>query len=132
MSWRSGAVVARSPETVNPKMATGEIEVQCESLTILNEAKTPPFPIQDQLDVEESVRLKYRYIDLRRPEMQRTLMIRHRAMQAVRSFLDRKGFVEVETPMLTRSTPEGCQGLSGSQPGAARLLLRPAPIAADF
>ena len=116
-----GTVVARSPETVNPKMATGEIEVQCESLTILNEAKTPPFPIQDQLDVEESVRLKYRYIDLRRPEMQRTLMIRHRAMQAVRSFLDRKGFVEVETPMLTRSTPEGARDYlvpSRVQPGS--------------
>lgn len=116
-----GTVVARSPETVNPKMATGEIEVQCESLTVLNEAKTPPFPIQDDLDVEESVRLKYRYVDLRRPGMQRTLMLRHRAMQTVRSFLDRNGFVEVETPMLTRSTPEGARDYlvpSRVQPGS--------------
>jgi len=116
-----GTVVERSPETVNPKMATGEIEVQCESLVVLNEAKTPPFPIQDDLDVEESVRLKYRYVDLRRPGMQRTLMLRHRAMQAVRSFLDRNGFVEVETPMLTRSTPEGARDYlvpSRVQPGS--------------
>ncbi|SFF64492.1 aspartyl-tRNA synthetase [Planifilum fulgidum] len=116
-----GTVVERSPETVNPKMATGEIEVQCESLVVLNEAKTPPFPIQDDLDVEESVRLKYRFVDLRRPGMQRTLMLRHRAMQAVRSFLDRNGFVEVETPMLTRSTPEGARDYlvpSRVQPGS--------------
>ena len=116
-----GTVVERSPETVNPKMATGEIEVQCESLVVLNEAKTPPFPIQDDVDVDESVRLKYRYLDLRRPGMQRTLMLRHRAMQAVRSFLDRNGFVEVETPMLTRSTPEGARDYlvpSRVQPGS--------------
>lgn len=116
-----GTVVARSPETVNPKISTGEIEVQCESLIVLNEAKTPPFPIQDDVDVEESVRLKYRYVDLRRPAMQRTLLLRHRAMQTVRSFLDRNGFVEVETPMLTRSTPEGARDFlvpSRVQPGS--------------
>ncbi|MBA4492981.1 aspartate--tRNA ligase [Paenactinomyces guangxiensis] len=105
----TGKIVARSPETVNPKMATGEVEVQCEKVHIFNPAKTPPFMIQDQAEIDEAVRLKYRYLDLRRPKMQQTLFIRHRAMQVVRRFLDEHGFIEMETPMLTKSTPEGAR-----------------------
>lgn len=105
----TGEVVLRSPDTVNPKMATGEIEIKCEQVHIFNPAKTPPFLIQDRVDVDEAVRLKYRYLDLRRPKMQQTMLIRHRAMQVVRRFLDQHGFIEMETPMLTKSTPEGAR-----------------------
>ncbi|MFC7441372.1 aspartate--tRNA ligase [Laceyella putida] len=105
----TGKVVEREPSTVNPNMKTGDIEIQGERVHLFNAAKTPPFMIQDDLDVDESVRLKYRYLDLRRSKMQKTLMIRHRAMQIVRQFLDERGFIEMETPMLTRSTPEGAR-----------------------
>ncbi|TCS94908.1 aspartate--tRNA ligase [Hazenella coriacea] len=105
----TGKVVARSPETVNPKMATGDIEVISKEIDVFNEAKTPPFLIQDRVEVDEAIRLKYRYLDLRRPKMQQTMLIRHRAMQLVRRYLDQYGFIEVETPMLTKSTPEGAR-----------------------
>ncbi|TCW37797.1 aspartyl-tRNA synthetase [Laceyella sacchari] len=105
----TGKVVEREPGTVNPNMKTGEIEIQGEQVHVFNAAKTPPFMIQDDLDVDESIRLKYRYLDLRRSKMQKTMLIRHRAMQIVRQFLDQHGFVEMETPMLTRSTPEGAR-----------------------
>ncbi|MBA4543186.1 MULTISPECIES: aspartate--tRNA ligase [Thermoactinomyces] len=105
----TGTIAARDPENVNPKMETGDIEIIGEEVHIFNPAKTPPFPIRDNSDVEEAVRLKYRYIDLRRPKMQETMLIRHRAMQSVRRFLDERGFIELETPMLTRSTPEGAR-----------------------
>ena len=104
-----GTVVERDPETYNPNIETGEIEVRVVELEILNTAKTPPFPIEDDIDVDESVRLKYRYLDLRRPEMQRTLMIRAKAANMIRRFLDDHGFVEIETPILTKSTPEGAR-----------------------
>jgi len=105
----TGKLVERAPENVNPKLKTGEVEVVGERIHIFNPAKTPPFLINDQVEVDEAVRLKYRYIDLRRPKMQRTMMIRHQAMQCVRRFLDERGFIEMETPMLTKRTPEGAR-----------------------
>ena len=104
-----GKVRARSDETINPKMATGEIEIVVNELRILNKAKTPPFYIQDGIDVDENVRLRYRYLDLRRPEMQQNIMLRHRVTKIMRDYLDANGFLEIETPMLCRSTPEGAR-----------------------
>lgn len=104
-----GKVRARSADTVNPKMETGEIEIVVSELRILNKAKTPPFYIQDGIDVDENVRLRYRYLDLRRPEMQQNIMLRHRVTKIMRDYLDENGFLEIETPMLCRSTPEGAR-----------------------
>ena len=104
-----GVVKARSEATVNPNMATGSIEVYGNELKILNTAKTPPFYIQDDIDVDELLRLKHRYLDLRRPEMQKDLVLRHRVTKSMRDFLDKHCFVEVETPILTKSTPEGAR-----------------------
>lgn len=104
-----GEVVERTPENVNPNLATGYIEIRASGLTILNESRTPPFYVEDDLKAEETLRLRYRYLDLRRPEMYRRLKARHRAAKTIRDYLDREGFLEVETPMLTRSTPEGAR-----------------------
>ena len=104
-----GTVCERTAETINPNMETGEIEIYCTELRILNTAKTPPFYIQDNIDVDEMLRLKYRYLDLRRPEMQKNIMLRHRVTKIMRDFFDRNGFLEIETPMLCKSTPEGAR-----------------------
>jgi len=106
-----GEVTARSPETVNPKMKTGEVEVVAESIHLHNLSETPPFPLEEAkaAKVNEDLRLTYRYIDLRRPSSLEVLKLRHRAGQAVRHYLDQNGFLEVETPMLFKSTPEGAR-----------------------
>ncbi|OLB51416.1 MAG: aspartate--tRNA ligase [Candidatus Rokuibacteriota bacterium] len=103
-------VVARRPSgTENPKLGTGDVEVQASELKVLNEARPLPFPIEDDVTVEELVRLQYRYLDLRRPSLYRNFVIRDRTCQAVRAYLHEHGFLEVETPFLTRSTPEGAR-----------------------
>jgi len=105
----AGCVRRRSEETVNPKIPTGEVEVVVRQLTVLNEAKTPPFPIADETPVSEDVRLKYRYLDLRRPRLQANVALRHRLMMVIRKYFDANGFLEIETPILTKSTPEGAR-----------------------
>ena len=104
-----GVVEKRAAETVNPKVPTGEIEVRAGEIRLLNDAKTPPFPIADDTPVSEDTRLKYRYLDLRRTRMQQNLMLRHRVTMEVRRYFDDNGFLEIETPMLAKSTPEGAR-----------------------
>ncbi|MBM69496.1 MAG: aspartate--tRNA ligase [Haliea sp.] len=105
----TGRVRARAAATVNPSMATGEIEVLGKELEILNSAATPPFQLDEHTQVGEDVRLQYRYMDLRRPEMQNRLILRAKITTAVRNFLDGEGFLDIETPILTRATPEGAR-----------------------
>lgn len=117
----SGIVRQRPEGTTNPRMATGEIEVEARHLVVLNESKTPPFYINEDVDVEESLRLKYRYLDLRRQRMQNNVILRHRIVKYMRDYLDKRGFVEVETPLLIKSTPEGARDFlvpSSNMPGA--------------
>ena len=104
-----GTVVLRPEGTANLKLNTGEIEVTTKELKILNVSRTPPFLIEGEEDVAENTRLKYRYLDLRRPELQRNLILRHQVAKEVRNYFDRLGFLVVETPMLTKSTPEGAR-----------------------
>ena len=116
-----GPVVLRSPETINANVETGEVEVVAEKLYILNEARTPPFPMEEHVDVSEDARLKYRFVDLRRPQMQRNIILRHKISFAVRELLNSMGFLEIETPFMTRSTPEGARDYlvpSRVQPGS--------------
>ncbi|MFE4897727.1 aspartate--tRNA ligase [Peribacillus butanolivorans] len=104
-----GTVIKRDEANFNPNVSTGTIEVQAESVTILNEAKTPPFIIDERTDVSEDIRLKYRYLDLRRPAMFETLKMRNQTTKAIRDYLDGEGFLDIETPILTKSTPEGAR-----------------------
>jgi aspartyl-tRNA synthetase len=104
-----GQVEARSAEAVNAKIPTGEIEVIVDQLEILNESKTPPFPINEDAAVSEETRLRYRYLDLRRPALQQNLVLRHKVAIAARAYFDSQNFLEIETPILTRSTPEGAR-----------------------
>jgi len=104
-----GKVENRPADMINSKLKTGEIEVSVTELKILNTAKAPPFLIEDEIDASETIRLKYRHLDLRRSEMQKNLILRHQVATAVRKYLDRQGFLDLETPFLTRSTPEGAR-----------------------
>ncbi len=116
-----GRVIERDAQTVNSSIATGEVEVMVSELFVLNEAKTPPFPLEDELTTAEDTRLKYRYLDLRRPCMTRNLRLRHQVAASVRRFMDAQGFYEIETPVLTKSTPEGARDYlvpSRLQPGS--------------
>ena len=115
-----GKLVQGNPETFNPSLPTGEVELVADRLYILNDAKTPPFPIEDPTTTAEDTRLRYRFIDLRRPQMQANLELRHRVNLEIRRYLSGQGFLEIETPFLTRSTPEGARDYlvpSRVQPG---------------
>ncbi|MDI3477971.1 MAG: aspartyl-tRNA synthetase [Thermoanaerobacterium sp.] len=116
----AGEVVRRSDENINPNLETGNIEIYVSELKILSKAETPPFMVEDRNNVSESVRLKYRYLDLRRPSMQKILTTRYRITRIVRDFLDKNGFIDIETPLLIKSTPEGARDYlvpSRVQPG---------------
>jgi aspartyl-tRNA synthetase len=105
----TGTVVSRPPDAVNPDMPTGEIDVAVSDVTVLNRSETPPFPIDDRVDAGEDLRLKFRYLDLRRPVLQANLALRHRLSQIARRYFDSCGFIEIETPVLMKSTPEGAR-----------------------
>ena len=104
-----GRVAKRTKENINPDMKTGEIEVMAEEIRILNESETPPFYIEEGIDTNDALRLKYRYLDLRRPDMQRNMVMRHKVAKIARDYFDEQGFMELETPILTKSTPEGAR-----------------------
>jgi len=104
-----GAIELRTPETINSSIPTGEVEIAAAKLWILNESRTPPFPLEEAVDVKEEVRLKYRYVDLRRPHMQRNIILRSKIAFEMRQTLTNLGFLEIETPFMTRSTPEGAR-----------------------
>lgn len=105
----TGEVIARAPEAVNPKIATGGIEVMISDITILNKAKTPPFPIEDDQQTSDEVRMRYRYLDLRRPKMTQNIILRNQVTRAIRTYLDSNDFLDIETPYLGKSTPEGAR-----------------------
>jgi aspartyl-tRNA synthetase len=105
----TGTVVARAPGTQNPRLPTGEIEVRATAATVLNPSKTPPFYINEETEVDELLRLQYRYLDLRRETLHSNIIMRHRAVQFIRAFLSARGFIEIETPILLKSTPEGAR-----------------------
>ena len=126
--------VRRRPEgTNNPKIATGEVEVMASALEVLNQAEVLPFPVDDPEvanKVNEELRFKYRYLDLRRPEMLRNLRMRSKVATATRVFMEEQGFLEVETPTLFKSTPEGAREFHGAEPGSIPEILRAAAITA--
>jgi aspartyl-tRNA synthetase len=105
----AGRVDAREKGAINPKLKTGEIEIAAREIRLLNDAKTPPFPINEETTISEEMRLRYRYLDMRRPKLQQNMILRHKAAFAVRQYFDENGFLEIETPILTKSTPEGAR-----------------------
>ena len=122
-------MACRDEAAINKKMPTGEVEIIAEDIRILSKAETTPFEIDDTKEVGDQIRLKYRYLDLRRPSMQKNLMLRHRVTQVARNYFDEHGFLEIETPMLTKSTPRRCARL----PRAVRVsgkFTRPAAVPA--
>src|ERR1700719_2623619 len=119
-----GTLALRTADNINPAIPTGEVELVVENLWILNESRTQPFPMEDSVDVKEDARLKYRYVDLRRPRMQHNIILRSKIAYAVRQELTEQGFLEIETPFLTRSTPESAR--------ESRQLLCASAIAADL
>ena len=125
-----GKLVARDAAAINKKMPTGEVEIIAEDIRILSKAETTPFEIDDTKEVGDQIRLKYRYLDLRRPSMQKNLMLRHRVTQVARNYFDEHGFLEIETPMLTKSTPEGRARLPRAVPCTSGQVLRPAAVPA--
>ncbi|MFO7913545.1 MAG: aspartate--tRNA ligase, partial [Desulfotignum sp.] len=104
-----GKVTARPADMINPNMATGAVEILVEELAIFSVAKTPIFLIEDRVEASENIRLQYRYLDLRRPQLKHNILARHKATMAIRNYLDHNGFIDIETPFLTRSTPEGAR-----------------------
>ena len=116
----TGIVRRRAPETINPRLKTGTIEVEVHQVDVLNESQTPPFYINEDVDVDESLRLQFRYLDLRRPALQQNIILRHQIVRTMRDYLSERAFVEVETPMLIKSTPEGARDFlvpSSAKPG---------------
>ena len=128
----SGTVRPRGEGLENPKLATGQIEVIVDQFEVLNMAKTPPFETDGESKTNEETRLVYRYIDLRRPEMQQRLKTRHRVTTLVREYFDENGFWEIETPMLGKSTPEGARDFLVPSRLVQERVLRPAAVAAAF
>ena len=122
----TGKVRDRGADAVNPNMATGEIEVLANKVNVLNESVTPPFSIEDGIETDETTRMKWRYLDLRRPEMYNALHLRHTVAQAMRAALNERGFIEVETPILANSTPEGARDyLVPSRPNPGKFYALP-------
>ncbi len=127
-----GKVRLRDADAINPKMPTGEIEIEATQLLVLNDTRLAPFSPSEEAIQNEEVRLKYRYVDLRRPEMQRNFRLRHEITLAIRESLSQQGFLEIETPILTKSHPRGRARFSGAQPRASGRVLRAAAVAADL
>ena len=125
----SGTVARREAENVNPNLATGEVELAVRALTVLADADTPPFPLDEGDAVDEALRLRHRSLDLRRAEMQRTIALRHRVIATMREILNDRDFLEIETPNLTRSTPEGARDYLVPAARPAWLVLCPASVA---
>ena len=123
-----GQVGTRPAGTENPDLPTGEIEVNARAVQVLNQSLTPPFYVNEDTEVEESLRLKHRYLDLRRQRLQRNIALRHRVVKYIRDYLDEEGFLEIETPVLIKSTPEGARDYLVPQPGTPRHFLRSAPV----
>lgn len=122
----TGTVVLRKEGTVNENLSTGEIEIEAEAVKILNKAKTPPFDIRDDVEVSDDIRLKHRYLDLRRPKMNQNLVLRHQVKKVFHDYLDNNGFIDVETPYLTKSTPEGARDyLVPSRPHSGKFFALP-------